>query len=175
MQPPLESSVDLGDIALRLAAAVAVGVVIGIDREWRGKPVGIRTLALVALGAALICLTTVHLRELDNHPEAVARVVAGVIEGVMTGIGFIGAGAVLYRREDGQVEGLTTAATVWVTAALGIACALASWTVVAVGVGLSLAVLVLLHPLDFWVDKRRAKLKGEMPKAQEKAPKPGDA
>lgn len=167
MQPPLETSVDLTDIALRLAAAVAVGVIIGIDREWRGKPVGIRTLALVGLGAAMVCLTTVHLRELDNHPEAIARVVAGVIEGVMTGIGFIGAGAVLFRKESGEVEGLTTAATVWVTAALGIACALASWTVVAVGVGLSLAVLVLLHPLDFWVDKRRAAAKGEAPKAQD--------
>jgi putative Mg2+ transporter-C (MgtC) family protein len=164
---PLHPAVDLTDIAFRLAAAVVVGVIIGIDREWRGKPVGIRTLALVALGAALVCLTTVHLRALDSHPEAIARVVAGVIEGVMTGIGFIGAGAVLHKVTNGEVEGLTTAATVWVTAALGIACALASWEVVAVGVGLTLAVLVLLHPLDFLVDKGRAKVKGEAPKAQD--------
>jgi putative Mg2+ transporter-C (MgtC) family protein len=153
--PPLDASIDLGDLALRLAAAVAVGVLIGIDREWRGKPVGIRTLALVSLGAALVCVTTVHLRALANEPEAIARVVSGVIEGVMTGIGFIGAGAVLRRRAAGDVEGLTTAATVWVTAALGIACALASWAVVALGVGLSLIVLVLLHPLDAWVERRR--------------------
>jgi putative Mg2+ transporter-C (MgtC) family protein len=150
----IEHSIDLGDIAFRLIAAVVVGILIGIDREWRNKPVGVRTLALVSLGAALVCLTTVHLRALDNHPEAIARVVSGVIEGVMTGIGFIGAGAVIQRSRE--VEGLTTAATVWVTAALGIACALATWEVVAVGVGLTLVVLVLLHPLDFIIDRRRA-------------------
>jgi putative Mg2+ transporter-C (MgtC) family protein len=169
----MHPAVDLGDIALRLAAAVAVGVIIGIDREWRGKPVGIRTLALVGLGAALVCLATVHLRALDEHPEAIARVVAGVIEGVMTGIGFLGAGAVLQRR-SGEVEGLTTAASVWVTAALGIACALASWRVVAVGVGLTLAVLVLLHPIDFWVDRRRREVKGQATKDDVEPRSPSD-
>jgi len=155
---PLHPAVDLFDIALRLLAAVAVGMSIGFDREWRGKPVGIRTLGLVALGAALVCLTTVHLRVLGNEPDATSRVVQGVIEGVMTGIGFLGAGAVLQRRGSGDVEGLTTAATVWVTAALGIACALASWRVVALGVGLTLVVLVLMNPLDRWVEKRRTAL-----------------
>lgn len=158
MEPtqPLHPAVDLVDLGLRLLAAVVVGMLIGLDREWRGKPVGIRTLALVSLGAALVCLTTVHLRALDDEPDAVARVVAGVIEGVMTGIGFLGAGAVLQRRASRDIEGLTTAATVWVTAAIGIACALASWAVVALGVGLTLVILVLLNPLDRWVEKHRS-------------------
>jgi putative Mg2+ transporter-C (MgtC) family protein len=154
---PLNPAVDLADLGLRLLAAVAVGVMIGLDREWRGKAVGIRTLALVALGAALVCLTTVHLRILDDEPQAISRVVQGVIEGVMTGIGFLGAGAVLRDREGDVIEGLTTAATVWVTAALGIACALASWRVVALGVGLTLVVLVVLHPLDLLIEKLRAR------------------
>lgn len=157
---PLLPSVDLGDIALRLAAAVLVGVIIGVDREIRGKPVGIRTLGLVSLGAALVCLSTVHLTVLRAEPDAVSRVVQGVIQGVMTGIGFIGAGVVL-ERKDGAVRGLTTAATVWVTAALGIACALATWDIVLVGVGLTLAVLVLLLPLDAWLDRRRADIKAK--------------
>jgi putative Mg2+ transporter-C (MgtC) family protein len=148
------NSVDLWDIALRLFAAIAVGIVIGIDREWRGKPVGIRTLALVSLGAALISLATIHLSALRNEPDAISRVVQGVIQGVMTGIGFIGAGAVLHRDKD--VHGLTTAATVWVTAALGIAYALATWNIVLIGAGLTVFVLVILHPLDVWFDKRRA-------------------
>ncbi len=152
---PLNPSIDLADLGLRLIAAVVVGAVIGLDREWRGKPVGVRTLALVALGAALVCITTVHLRVLDGHPEAISRVVQGVVEGVMTGIGFLGAGAVLRYRARGVGGGLTTAATVWVTAALGIACALASWRVVAVGVGLTLVVLILLHPIDIWIEHRR--------------------
>ena len=151
---PLHPAVDLTDIGLRLLAALAVGMIIGLDREWRGKPVGIRTLALVSLGAALVCVTTVHLRAISGEPEAIARVVSGVIEGVMTGIGFLGAGAVL-QRHGGDVEGLTTAATVWVTAALGIACGLASWTIVAIGVGLTIVVLVLMNPVDRWVEKRR--------------------
>lgn len=154
----LVPAVDLGDVALRLAAAVAVGVIIGIDREIRGKPVGIRTLALVALGSALVCLSTVHLSVLNNEPDAVSRVIQGVIQGVMAGIGFIGAGVVLER--NGRARGLTTAATVWVTAALGIACALATWSIVMIGVGLTLGVLVLLLPLDAWLDKRRARIKG---------------
>jgi putative Mg2+ transporter-C (MgtC) family protein len=154
---PLNPAVDLADLGLRLLAAVAVGVMIGLDREWRGKAVGIRTLALVALGAALVCLTTVHLRILEDEPQAISRVVQGVIEGVMTGIGFLGAGAVLRDREGDVIEGLTTAATVWVTAALGIACALASWRVVALGVGLTLVELVVLHPLDLLIEKLRAR------------------
>jgi putative Mg2+ transporter-C (MgtC) family protein len=158
MTPPMEPAVDLGDVALRLLAAVAVGVVIGIDREIRGKPVGIRTLALVSLGSALVCLATVHLTVLRQDPDAVSRVVQGVIQGVMTGIGFIGAGVVLHK--NGGVHGLTTAATVWVTAALGIACGLATWRIVMMGVSLTLVVLVVLLPLDNWLDKRRARLKG---------------
>ena len=152
---PILPSVDLGDIALRLAAAVAVGALIGLDRELRGKPVGVRTLALAALGSALVCLATVHLSVLNNEPDAVSRVVQGVIQGVMTGIGFIGAGAVLRTPGDGEVHNLTTAATVWVTAALGIACALATWEIVWIGVGLTLVVLVLLHPFDTWIERRR--------------------
>lgn len=153
--PPLDPAVDLTDIALRLAAAVVVGVLIGLDREWRGKPMGVRTLALVSLGSALVCLATFHLSALADEPDAVSRVVQGVIQGVMTGIGFLGAGAVLRHRASGVIEGLTTAATVWVVAALGIACALATWGVVLIGVGLTLAVLVLLHPLDDWIERRR--------------------
>jgi putative Mg2+ transporter-C (MgtC) family protein len=149
--------VDLGDVGLRLAAAVVTGLVIGLDREWRGKTVGVRTLALVALGSALVCLATVHLAVLENRPDAVSRVIQGVIQGVMTGIGFLGAGAILKGPNQRQAHGLTTAATVWVTAALGIACALASWSIVLIGVGLTLIVLIALHPIDIWFDNKRAR------------------
>ncbi|WP_395647501.1 MgtC/SapB family protein [Terricaulis sp.] len=159
METPTHPDVDMADIALRLFAATIVGVIIGIDREWRGKPVGVRTLGLVSLGSALVCLATVHLSALNNEPDAVSRVVQGVIQGVMAGIGFLGAGAVLRKPDDdgGGVHGLTTAATVWVTAALGIACGLATWRIVALGVVLTLAVLVALLPLDAWFDRRRAR------------------
>lgn len=153
----IHPSVDLGDVSLRLVMSVVVGLLVGLDREWRGKPVGIRTLALVSLGSALICLATVHYSLLEARPDAVSRVVQGVIQGVMTGIGFIGAGAIIKGRTQQQAHGLTTAATVWVTAALGIACALATWSIVFIGVGLTLIVLVVLHPLDQWFDRKRGR------------------
>ena len=166
MAAPVEASVDLADIALRLAAAVLVGVLIGIDRERRGKPVGIRTLALVSLGSALVCLSTVHLSALNNEPDAVSRVVQGVIQGVMAGIGFIGAGAVL-RTSGGDVQNLTTAATVWVTAALGIACALAAWALVWIGAGLTLLVLIVLDPLDDLIEHWRRRRRKDATPADE--------
>lgn len=153
-------TVDLGDIALRLIAAVVVGGALGFDREWRGKAVGVRTLALVSLGSALLAVSTVHYAQFGNDVAAMSRVMQGVIQGVMAGIGFLGAGAVLSGR-DREVHGLTTAATVWVTAALGIACALATWWVVTIGAMLTLIVLVVLHPIDAWFDKRRRKEKGK--------------
>jgi putative Mg2+ transporter-C (MgtC) family protein len=153
----VDPAVDFGDVALRLVAATAVGALIGLDREWRGKPVGIRTLALVALGSALVAVGTVHLTVLNNEPDAASRVVQGVIQGVMAGIGFIGAGAILRHPDQGAVQNLTTAATVWVAAALGIACGLAAWEIVGIGAALTLVILVVLNPLDHWIDARRTK------------------
>jgi putative Mg2+ transporter-C (MgtC) family protein len=150
--------VDIGDVVLRLIAAVVVGMVIGLDREWRGKPVGLRTLGLVSLGSALVCVSTVHFFTVESHADAVSRVIQGVIQGVMTGVGFLGAGAIIKGERDQHAHSLTTAATVWVTAALGIACALATWSVVLTGVALTLIVLVVMLPIDRWFDKKRAEI-----------------
>lgn len=154
----MENTIDLWDVALRLILATVAGVLIGIDRELRNKPAGVRTLALVSLGAALVCVSTVHLSGLNGEPDALSRVVQGVIQGVMAGIGFLGAGAVLQRPKQNDITGLTTAATVWVTAAVGIACGLAAWEIVWIGIGLTIIVLVVLQPLDTWLEKRRKKM-----------------
>ena len=102
----------------------AVGGVIGINRDLADKPIGVRTLALVALSAAIVTVATIQVPGIAEHPDALSRVVQGVLQGVMAGIGFIGAGVILRDAEAGIVLGLTTAATVWVAAALGIACGL---------------------------------------------------
>ena len=136
------------DVALRLVAAVIVGVVIGINRDLADKPIGMRTLGLVALGAAVVSLATIHFQGLAHHPDALSRVVQGVIQGIMAGIGFIGAGVILRNAEAQTVQGLTTAATVWVTAALGIACGLAAWSIVGMSVALALFLLVGLGWLE---------------------------
>jgi putative Mg2+ transporter-C (MgtC) family protein len=142
-------SAELDEI-LRLVVAVVIGIAIGLDRELRGKPLGVRTLALVALGSAIAGTTAIHYADLAEHPDALSRVVQGVLQGVLTGIGFIGAGVVMHDRQSETVHGLTTAATVWVTAALGIASALAAWTAIAAGAVLTLVVLFGLG----WVERR---------------------
>jgi putative Mg2+ transporter-C (MgtC) family protein len=146
---------DLVDILLRMSAAVAAGIIIGSNRDMAGKPVGMRTLGLVSLGAAIVCLATIRLQIFDAHPDALSRVVQGLIQGIMGGIGFIGGGVILRDRQSETIKGLTTAATVWVTAAVGIACALAAWRIVAVAVGLALLTLIGLR----WIEDAYAKAK----------------
>ena len=139
------------DAALRLAAATLAGIVIGFNRDMHNKPIGMRTLALVSLGAATVTVASIQYDVMAAHPDALSRVVQGVIQGIMAGISFIGAGVILRDQQKGTVEGLTTAATVWISAALGIACGLAAWTVAAVAVVLALASLVGLFWLDKWM------------------------
>jgi putative Mg2+ transporter-C (MgtC) family protein len=138
------------DILLRLGAATAAGMALGLNRDLQNKPIGMRTLGLVALGAAIVVVATVYFETLVAHPDALSRVVQGVIQGIMAGISFIGAGVILRDAQARTVEGLTTAATVWVTAALGIACGLAAWKIAAVGVGVSLFLLAVVG----WIEGR---------------------
>jgi putative Mg2+ transporter-C (MgtC) family protein len=134
---------EFTDIVLRLGAAVLAGAAIGVNRDLANKPIGMRTLALVALGAAVISLAGIRVEGMAENPDALSRVVQGIIQGVMAGISFIGAGVILRDAKARTVEGLTTAATVWVTAALGVACGLAAWRVTAVAVVLALLLLVV--------------------------------
>ncbi len=141
---------DEWDWLFRLLSATVVGLVIGLNRDLTGKPIGMRTLALVALGAAVVCLATINYNDLVSHPDALSRVIQGNIQGILTGVGFIGAGVILRDRQTRTVRGLTTAATVWITAGLGIACALAAWKIVLGGVVIAILVLFLLQ----WVEAR---------------------
>lgn len=136
------------DVLLRLGAATLAGIVIGLNRDLHNKPIGMRTLALVSLGAATVTVAAIQFNVMAEHPDALSRVVQGVIQGIMAGISFIGAGVILRDQGKQTVQGLTTAATVWVSAALGIACGLAAWTVVAVAAVLALVSLVGLYWLD---------------------------
>ena len=120
------------DIVLRLGAAVLIGSMIGLDREMHHKSTGIRTLGLVALGSALAVLAVA------NDPRADA---SRVIQGVITGVGFLGAGVILHGPTGVQVQGLTTAAAIWITASLGVLCGLAAWSILAVGLFLTFFLL----------------------------------
>lgn len=138
---------ELDDV-LRLLVAAGTGLLVGIDRDVSGKPVGMRTLSLVSLGAALVSIAAIEFQNLRDHPDALSRVVQGVITGVLTGVGFIGAGVILRDRDARTVHGLTTAATVWIAAGLGIACALGAWLLVGAAIAITLLVLFVLPWLE---------------------------
>ncbi|MDF2997407.1 MAG: MgtC/SapB transporter [Xanthobacteraceae bacterium] len=140
------------EAVLRLFAAAVIGMAIGINRDLHGKPTGMRTLGLVCMGATLVSLSAMRVTDLVQHPDATSRVVQGILQGVLTGIGFVGAGVVLRNPEEGKVHGLTTAATVWVTASLGIACAIADWHLIFLGAFMTLLLLSLVKPLEHLVE-----------------------
>ena len=123
------------DVFLRLGAASIVGALIGIDREIRDKPAGLRTITLVSLGSAVFTLAALG----NNTGDATSR----VIQGIVTGIGFLGAGTIVRGQTEQSIRGLTTAASIWLAAAIGIACALAYWALVLAASLFGLLVLAL--------------------------------
>ena len=135
-------------VVLRLLIAAAVGIVLGLPRDLRDKPIGMRTLGLVCLGAAMVTIATLRYPVLGGDPNATARVLQGIIQGLMVGVGFIGAGVILRDTSTNRVHGLTTATTVWIAAALGIACGLGAWVIALAGLLLALIVLVVLKRLE---------------------------
>ena len=107
------------DIIARLALATLLSSLVGMEREWREKPAGIRTNVMVGLGACLFTMASAQTPGLwpDVRPIDPGRIAAQIV----SGIGFIGAGAIIFRSREGAVFGLTTAATLWVVAGLGLA------------------------------------------------------
>jgi putative Mg2+ transporter-C (MgtC) family protein len=134
-------------VFLRLGAAVLVGALIGLDRELRGKPAGLRTVALVALGSAVLILTAAGVDR--PSPDSISR----VTQGIVTGIGFLGAGTIIRGQTEQSVKGLTTAASIWLAAAAGIACGLAQWPLVITACGFGVFILIL-DPIERWLKGR---------------------
>ncbi len=138
------------EIFLRLVAALAAGSLIGLERSHRGRPAGFRTHALVCLASGLLMLVTVY----ETHwflQTSAARVILDptrMAQGIMTGIGFVGAGAII--KEGFTVRGLTTAASIWVTAAIGILTGIGVYFAAVVGTVLSLGTLSLFR----WIEAR---------------------
>jgi putative Mg2+ transporter-C (MgtC) family protein len=125
---------------LRLLTATVAGAAIGLNRELMAKPAGLRTHALVALGSALITVAALQLGAPDGrlHADSASR----VIQGVIAGIGFLGGGVILHANNR-DVRGLTTAATIWLAAALGVTCGLGHWRIAGIAVAIALLTLVL--------------------------------
>jgi putative Mg2+ transporter-C (MgtC) family protein len=143
------------DITLRLLMALACGTVIGLNREFHRKPAGFRTFGLVAIGSAVVVI--VMELEYGTGADAVSR----VIQGVLTGIGFLGAGVIFRRDSPSKVAGLTTAAAVWLTAGLGMAAGAGQYAVAAGGMTLGIVLLLLGGPFEKLLTRRMRKAAGK--------------
>lgn len=137
----LPDATQAAHVLIRLLAAALLGAIVGIQRERAGKPAGLRTHMLVALGAALFVIAAL---ESGMSGEELSR----VIQGVATGIGFIGGGAILKLSEEREITGLTTAAGIWLTAAAGVAAGMGRWGVAALGILLTFVILALLGRME---------------------------
>ena len=118
---------------------------VGAEREFRQKSAGFRTNILIAMGSAIFTILSLALAPTSSDPTRIAAQ-------IVTGVGFLGAGAIL--RTDNRVHGLTTAATVWVNAALGVAAGAGQYHVAAVGGAITLAVLLILAPIERALERR---------------------
>jgi putative Mg2+ transporter-C (MgtC) family protein len=132
----------LAELSIRMGLAATIGGAIGINRDMHGKPAGLRMLGLVALGASLATISVSGFAAVYS-PDAVSR----VIQGVLAGVGFLGAGVIM-RDETGNVHRLNTAASVWVTAAIGVVCGLGEYAIAVIAAGMVLILLTIGAAID---------------------------
>jgi putative Mg2+ transporter-C (MgtC) family protein len=138
------SPADVIHLAARLGLAVLLGSVLGFNRELRQKPAGLRTHSMVALGSALVTTLGFLMSAPGGDPANSGR----VVQGLLAGIGFIGGGVILHRDDTRGVHGLTTAASVWLVAGLGIAAGAGLWQASLIGCVLALGVLAIGGAID---------------------------
>jgi putative Mg2+ transporter-C (MgtC) family protein len=138
------------DISIRLVIALVIGAMIGLERSYHGRPAGFRTHTLVCVASSLLMLVTVYEGQWFT-PQSMQRVVVDptrMAQGIMTGIGFLGAGVIM--KEGLSVRGLTTAASIWITAAIGILTGIGFYFPAAVATALTLGTLSMFR----WIEAR---------------------
>lgn len=128
---------------IQICAAFTAGGILGLEREYHSKPAGFRTIILITVGS---CLFTILSVSFINNPDRIAS-------NIITGIGFLGAGVVF--KEGALVRGITSAATIWIAAAMGMCIGLQYYALAALVLVLVLATLVILSKIEFWIDNLR--------------------
>ncbi|MFN6463302.1 MAG: MgtC/SapB family protein [Nostoc sp. DedVER02] len=139
---------DWLNISLRLCIALAIGAIIGLERQISRKPAGLRTHMLVSLGSAIFTLIIIQTGGVQNSPDALSR----VIQGIAAGIGFLGAGEIVRQSSQElqrfEIHGLTSAAAIWVSAALGIAAGCGLWQLGLIATLLTFLILNVFKRLE---------------------------
>ena len=141
---------QLAYVLIRVIAATLLGAIVGLQRERAGKPAGLRTHMLVSLGTAVVVLAG---SGAGMNTDGLSR----VIQGIVTGIGFVGAGAILKLTDQREIQGLTTAAGLWITAAIGVAVGLGALGLAVIGTVLTVIVLALGGVEDAWNKRRQSR------------------
>jgi putative Mg2+ transporter-C (MgtC) family protein len=150
----LPGSKEMAQVLIRIAASALLGACIGIQREKVGKPAGIRTHILVSLGTTVFILGCARA---GMQSDALSR----VIQGIVTGIGFIGAGSILKLDAERDIKGLTTAAGVWMTAAIGVTVGMGELGIAITATIITLVVLMLAGSIEKYLRKGKRKNGGE--------------
>lgn len=145
----LTNAGEVTRILLRLTLAALLGGLLGVERERKGKAAGVRTHMLVAMGAALFVLLS---QQMGMPSSDLSRVVQGII----AGIGFLGAGTILKGDQEDKVKGLTTAAGIWLTAAIGVAAGMGRESTAVLSTLLALGIFAVMPRLDRLLDKADA-------------------
>lgn len=136
---------EWSEILLRLGVATLACGAIGLNRDLHGKPIGLRTLGLVGLATAVV--VTFAMPQ-GPDPAHITDAVSRVIQGILTGIGFLGAGVIVHAEPQHKVRGLTSAACVWFAACIGVICGAGQWRLVTVGLAMALILLIAGGPLE---------------------------
>lgn len=139
----LESEIPPLDMIVRLLMAAGLALLLGLERELRRKPAGLRSHMLVSVGAAAFILIGLHILMTTAEGDPSARIdPSRIVEGVIGGIGFLGAGCIIQSR--GSVQGITTGASIWISGAIGVACGLGTLVLASMVTVLALIIVVVL-------------------------------
>ncbi len=152
----LPDAAQVTQIVLRLTLAALLGGLLGFEREHKGKSAGVRTHMLVALGSAMFVM-------IPQHAGLQEAELSRVLQGIVAGVGFLGAGTILKGRSDEDVKGLTTAAGIWLTAAIGVAAGLGRESTAVLSTLLALAILALVPLVTRLIDRPPADAPADAP------------
>ncbi|AHI28269.1 MgtC/SapB family protein [Marinobacter similis] len=138
-----ESEIPFMEMAIRLLAAAGLALLLGLERELRGKPAGLRSHMLVSLGAAAFIIMGMHILLATAEGDPSARIdPTRIVEGIIGGIGFLGAGCIIQSR--GNVQGITTGASIWIAGAIGVACGIGTLALAGMVTLLALIIVTVL-------------------------------
>src|SRR5690554_3256998 len=149
-----DTEIPVLDMFIRLLAAAGLALVLGLEREFRGKAAGLRSHMLVSLGASAFIIMGMHILYATAEGDPSARIdPTRIVEGVIGGIGFLGAGSII--QSQGNIQGITTGASIWMAGAIGVACGIGNFALAGMVTILALIIMVVLGHFERQVIKKK--------------------